>query len=94
MKPRRTGVREAKARLSKLLRDVQSGQEWIITERDRPVARLLPISERNLSLGERIRRLEESGLIEPVHRKTRNLPPPLPITGGVAQKWLQEDRST
>jgi prevent-host-death family protein len=92
VKTRRTGVREAKARLSKLLRDVQQGEEWVITEWGRPVARLIPVSGRNLPLPERIRRLEDSGLIDPVPRETQNLPPPLPLTKGLAQKWLQEDR--
>ncbi len=87
-------MRDAKARLSKLLRDVQRGQEWVITERGSPVARLSPISGRSLSLAERIRRLEDAGLIEPVHREMRELPPPLPLNEGLAQKWLQEDRST
>ncbi len=94
MKTRKTGVREAKARLSKLLRDVQRGQEWVITERGNPVARLAPISGRGLSLAERIHRLEDSGLVEPLRRPARNLPPPLPLKEGLAQKWLQEDRSS
>jgi len=94
VKARRTGVREAKARLSKMLRDVQRGQEWVITERGTPVARLSPISGRALPLAERVRRLEDSGLVEPLHHAARNLPPPLPLKEGLAQKWLQEDRSS
>ncbi len=92
MKVRITGVREAKARLSRLLRDVQHGGEWIITERGKPIAKLVPVSESTLPLSERIRRLEDSGLIEPVHRQVRNLPPPLPLKEGLAQAWLHEDR--
>lgn len=94
MKTKRTGVREAKAQLSKLLRDVQRGQEWVITERGSPVARLSPISGRSLPLAERIRRLEDSGLVEPLHHEVRNLPLPLSLKGGLAQKWLQEDRNS
>jgi prevent-host-death family protein len=94
VKTKRTGVREAKARLSKLLRDVQRGQEWVITERGSPVARLSPISGRRLSLAERIRRLEDSGLVEPPRHTVRNLPPPLPLRERLAQKWLQEDRGS
>ncbi len=94
MKTRRTGVRDAKARLSQLLRDVQRGQEWVITERGNPVARLSPIAERSLSLAERIHRLEDAGLIEPVRREMRELPPPLPLKEDLAQQWLQEDRSS
>jgi len=94
MKPRRTGVREAKARFSKWLRDVQRGQEWVITERGNPVARLSPISGRSLPLAERIRRLEDAGLVEPLHHEVRRLPPPLPFKEGLAQRWRQEDRGS
>jgi prevent-host-death family protein len=94
VKTRRTGVREAKARLSQLLRDVQRGQEWVITERGSPVARLSPIAGSSLSLAERMRRLEDSGLVEPLHGEVRTLPPPLPVEEGLAQKWLQEDRGS
>ena len=94
MRARRTGVREAKARLSQLLRDVRRGREWVITERGSPIARLSPIVDGGLSLAERTRRLEDSGLIEPLPREVRDLPPPLPLKEGLAQKWLQEDRGS
>jgi len=90
---RRAGVREAKAHLGRLLRDAQRGQEWIITARGRPVAKLVPARGKSLALPERIRRLEESGLIEPAKQQTRaSTPMPLPLKEGLAQRWLQEDR--
>ncbi len=92
MSTRRTGVRDAKARLSRLLRDVQRGQEWVITDRGTPIARLAPISGRGLSLTDWIQRLEDAGLLEPRRREVRKLPAPLPLKKGLAQKWLQEDR--
>ncbi len=92
MGPGKVGVREARARLSRLLRDVQRGKEWVITERGRPVARLIPVSPKDLPMEDRIRRLEESGLLEPKRRPSRPLPPPLPLATGLAQRWLQEDR--
>jgi prevent-host-death family protein len=92
VKIRSAGVREAKAHLSRLLRDVQQGREWIITERGRPIAKVVPIEKARLSLEERIRRLAEAGVIEPAPRDVRRLPPPLPIRDGLAQKWLQQDR--
>lgn len=70
------------------------GREWVITERGSPVARLSPIVGRSLSLAERMRRLEDSGLVEPLRGEARNLPPPLPVKEGLAQKWLQEDRGS
>lgn len=88
----KAGIREAKARLSRLVREVQRGKEWLITERGRPVARLVPAAVRELSLQERVRRLEDSGLIERMRRRMRRLPAPLPIEKELAQRWLQEDR--
>lgn len=38
-------------------------------------------------------RLEDSGLIEPVYRHVRELPPPLPLEIDLAQEWLEEDSS-
>ncbi|TMI82537.1 MAG: type II toxin-antitoxin system prevent-host-death family antitoxin [Bacillati bacterium ANGP1] len=92
VKIRSAGVREAKAHLSRLLRDVQQGREWIITEHGRPIAKVVPIEKVRLSLEERIRRLQDEGVIEPAPRDVRRLPAPLPIKDGLAQRWLQEDR--
>lgn len=66
-KTRRTvGVRDAKARLSELLRDVQLGHEWMITERGKPIARLIPIAASEASLEERLVRVVKSGVIDNV----------------------------
>lgn len=89
---RTIGVREAKAQLSRLLRDVQQGLEWVITDRGRPVAVISPVPRASLPLEERVRQLEEKGWIEPRHHPCRQLPPPLPLPGDLAQTWLQEDR--
>ncbi|MDQ7843994.1 MAG: type II toxin-antitoxin system prevent-host-death family antitoxin [Armatimonadota bacterium] len=87
------GIREAKAHLSRLIREVRRGREWVITERGRPVARLIPVRAADLPLEERIRRLEEAGVLEPAPPgSSRPLPPPLPLPDGLAQRWLREDR--
>lgn len=91
---RTIGVREAKTHLSKVLREVKSGVEWIITENGKPIARLWPISKEELPLNERIRELEKQGWIMPRKLPQRSLPPPLPLEEGLAQRWLQEDRRT
>jgi prevent-host-death family protein len=88
------GVRDAKAQLSRLLQAVQDGEEWTITERGKPVARLVPIARETMSLGQRVRRLEENGTIEPAHRDPLPLPPPLPLQSGLAQKMLERDRDS
>jgi prevent-host-death family protein len=43
---RTAGVREARQDLTSLLSDVQRGREVIITDRGRPVARLVPMTVR------------------------------------------------
>ncbi len=39
---RKAGIREARQNLSALLEDVKKGREILITDRGRPVARLVP----------------------------------------------------
>ena len=87
------GVREAKTTLSKLLKSVQRGREVIITDRGRPVGKIIPVPEKSLSLSERIKNLEKSGWIESSGaRKERHLPPALPVPDEIAQRFLREDR--
>ncbi len=94
IRPRVVGVRDAKAQLSRLLQDVQDGAEWTITERGKPVARLVPITRGTTSLAERVRRFEENGMIEPVHADRLPLPPPLPLQSGLARTMLEGDRDS
>jgi prevent-host-death family protein len=91
---RQAGVREAKARLSELLRDVQLGREWVITERGRPIARLVPASASRGPLEERLRRLQEAGVVERRAGEPLLLPPPLPVANELARRILDEDRAT
>ena len=43
---RTAGVREARQNLTDLLDDVKKGREVVITDRGRPVARLVPLDRR------------------------------------------------
>jgi prevent-host-death family protein len=43
---RMAGVREARQNLTDLLDDVKKGREIIITDRGKPVAKLVPVEER------------------------------------------------
>lgn len=87
------GIRDAKMQLSKYIKMVQQGAEVIITDRGRPVGKIVPIRAKDLPLAERIRRLEEQGLIDPATKSTINkIPPPIPVPDGAAQKLLQEER--
>jgi prevent-host-death family protein len=87
------GIREAKMRLSKYLRMVHQGQEVILTDRGRPVGKIVPVNATELPLEERLLRLTEQGVLagEP-SRAAGGLPPLIRITGSMAQHYLQEDR--
>jgi len=86
------GIREAKIHLSQLLKKVRRGMEIVITERGQPVGKIVPLHRSSLSLAERIKDLEMRGIIEEKRSPSRPLPPPLPLEGDVAQKFLQQDR--
>jgi prevent-host-death family protein len=53
------GVAEMKAKLSEFLARVQGGSEVLITDHGRPVARIVPVSDRREELAE----LERAGLV-------------------------------
>ncbi len=87
------GIRDAKMHLSKYLKLVQKGTEVIITDRGRPVGKIVPIKAVDLPIEDRIKRMEDQGLIEKRSRKIRrSIPSPIPLAEGIAQNLLQEDR--
>lgn len=100
MTQRRVGVRDAKTHLSKLLLDIQDGAEVVITDHGKPVAKLVPLSSASLTVEEWLRKLEQSGWIEPVKRERWRKPPPrlthalIHLPDEMAQRFLQEDRGS
>ena len=91
---KRIGIREAKAQLSKLLRDVRRGEEWIITERGRPIAKLASAGPETESVEEWIARLEREGRFEPLPPDAK-MPNPLDIApSDIMQQILLEDRES
>jgi prevent-host-death family protein len=61
MNPGVVGVRELKSRLSEYLRRVKAGETVIITERGRPIGRIVPEPQ---TLEEKMQRLIDAGLAE------------------------------
>lgn len=87
------GIREAKIHLSKYLRMVRQGHEVTLTDRGRPVGKIVPIPGSALPLEDRIRTLEEKGVLAPVPQgKKPVLSSPIPVPSDTAQRYLQEDR--
>jgi prevent-host-death family protein len=54
-------VAELKAHLSRFLRRVKAGEEIVITERNVPVARIVPVAA---AADDRLRALERQGLVK------------------------------
>lgn len=88
------GIREAKINLSKLVKIVLNGGEVILTDRGRPVVKMVPVKTEDRSLAERIKSLENRGLLEPKGLKLYNneIPPPIRLPCEMAQRFLHEDR--
>ncbi|MGH7312543.1 MAG: type II toxin-antitoxin system Phd/YefM family antitoxin [Candidatus Rokuibacteriota bacterium] len=86
-----TGVAKLRAKLSEYLAQVKAGQEVIVTERGRPIARIVPLSHDATELAE----LALAGLIR---IGTRRLPrgfwrmPRPGATRGAGVKALLDDR--
>ena len=94
MQTARVGIREAKVHLSRYLKMVRNGAEIVITDRGKPVGRIVPIEAAELPLADRIRRLEDQGVI--VRRSEKSpgkIPAAIPLADNMAQKILQEDRN-
>jgi len=86
------GIREAKIHLSHLMKKVRQGREIVITDRGKPVGKIVPINNLRLPLAERVDDLEMRGIIAEKKSPSKPLPPPIPAPGEIAQKFLQEGR--
>ena len=66
------GIRELKARLSACMRQVKAGDTVVITERGKPVARIVPLSP---SVETRVQELVQAGVVAWSGRKLAPLAP-------------------
>ena len=71
------GIRELRAGLSRYVEQVKHGEEIVVTEHGRPVARLVPMN------GERkIDRLIREGVVTPARSRTGWRPEPIKLKSG------------
>ncbi len=92
-KPRHIGIRDAKARLSELVRDISHGTEWTITERGVAVAKLVALTQESSTLEQRIDGLVRRGILRLPNHAQKPFPRAQAIPSGLAQAFLAEDRS-
>jgi prevent-host-death family protein len=90
MKETTVSIRELKSRLSHYLRQAKAGQIVEITERGKPVGRIVPVAS---SLEERIEAARRSGLISWNGRKLTPLKPVAKLrTKKTVAELVVEDR--
>jgi prevent-host-death family protein len=80
------GIRELRAGLSRYVEQVKQGEEIVVTEHGKPVARLVPMN------GERkIDRLIREGVVIPARSRTGWLPEKLiPVRGSVSDIVIEQ----
>lgn len=90
----RVGIREAKSGLSALIRRVKGGETIELTDRGRPVARVVPIAPDERTEDEVLQNLLDRGLVRKLPPKgpiklPRMIKPKKPVD---LQRMLREDR--
>lgn len=81
------GIRELRDHLSRYLDEVQAGNDLVVTDRGRPIARVVPMSgERTLD------RLIREGKVTPAKTRARNLPTPIKAKGTVSDLVAEQRR--
>lgn len=89
----KAGVAELKASLSRYLERVKAGQEVLVTDHGRPVAKLVPVAR--AEAGSRRESLIRDGLLLPGRGKVRTSllrPPPRGPGASVLDALLEERR--
>ena len=78
-------ISHAKNHFSELLARVKRGETVLILERDRPIARIVPVDAGERSDDERLAELERRGIIRRAPRgPLKKLPPPIDWPKGVS----------
>jgi len=89
-----SSISATKNQLSALIEQVRHGETILITDHDRPVARLMPVGSENGQPGE-LALLERKGILRRGHGDACRLaPPPLPRQHASALEALLEERES
>jgi prevent-host-death family protein len=82
------GIRELKNKLSAYLARVKEGEEIVVTDRGKPVARLVPVD----GATDRLAELVAAGLARPPLEPRTPLNPPIEIDGTVSDLVADQRR--
>ena len=87
------GVKDLKNNLSKYLHRVKKGEDLLITERGKVIARITPENHKKTSLLETLRPLIRSGLLTMPSRKlNKDIPSPIELPGKPVSEIALEAR--
>ena len=78
---------EAKARFSEILRKVRNGETVLVSYRGKEVAEIRPVREKELTTEEKLKRLEERGVIVRGRGSVKDLKP-IANRPGAVQRFL------
>jgi prevent-host-death family protein len=83
------GIRELRDHLSSWLEEVADGREITVTDRGKPVARIIPVNGRS-----RLDQLIADGLVSPATRPAEpaRSRPPIPVKGSVSDLVIEQRR--
>ncbi len=88
-----TGIKEAKNNLSRYLDQVKAGEEILITDRGKPVARIIRENRGKRHLQETLAPLIRKGLVAlPTRSLAKDNLSPLEVTGKPVSEMVIEDR--
>jgi len=89
-----TAISKLKASLSHYLTMVKSGEEIVITDRGKPVAKIVPLKRDDLEMPPHLKELERSGLIRfgsgVINKRFWELPRPKDPKGLALNALLEE----
>ncbi|HEY3671618.1 MAG TPA: type II toxin-antitoxin system prevent-host-death family antitoxin [Acidimicrobiia bacterium] len=81
------GIRELKNHLSRYLDRVRDGEEVVVTDRGRAIARVVPLGDERV-----LDRLVAEGLVTPARREKRRAAKPLATEGPVSDLVVDQRR--
>lgn len=81
------GVRALRDELSRHLDEVKDGHTITVTERGRPIARIVPVTEHST-----LERLRAEGRVSPARSRRRPLPPAVASDGSVSELVSEQRR--
>jgi prevent-host-death family protein len=87
----KVGLREANMHFSKYIKLARQGNDVVVTDRGTPIAVIKSLTDKTTA-GERVRALEEQGLLVRARAMEGALPRPISVKGKPLSRTVSEER--